>query len=136
MYKVQGEKVQEHEEIYNEVFNFFLNGQIDQFYDSLSQMQHVYKRDAKDDRKDLKILSLRYETQNREAERTIDKDEREAKQKEVQDLKKDLDKLRDKIDSRVLDAEIFFRNAKLQVKLAENAQNTDKFYQQIGNAFT
>ena len=136
MYKVQGEKVQEHEEIYNEVFNFFLNGQIDQFYDSLSQMQHVYKRDVNDDRKDLKILSLRYETQNREAERTIDKDEREAKQKEVQDLKKDLDKLRDKIDSRVLDAEIFFRNAKLQVKLAENAQNTDKFYQQIGNAFT
>ena len=47
--KEQGEK--EHKDIYTVVFNFFLNGQIDQFYDSLSQMQHVYKTDVKKDRK-------------------------------------------------------------------------------------
>lgn len=136
MDKDQREKEKKHSDIYNEVFNFFLNGQIDQFYDSLSQMQHVYKTDVKGDRKRLEKLSLKYETQNREAEIKANKDEREALQKEVEDLKKELDKLRDKIDSRVLDAEIFFRNAKLQIKFAENAQNTDKFHQQIGYAFT
>lgn len=70
--KEQGEK--EHKDIYNEVFNFFLNGQIDQFYDSLSQMQHVYKTDVKNDRKELEKKSLEYETKNRKAEREKDKD--------------------------------------------------------------
>ena len=75
--KLQGGK--QHKDIYNELFNFFLEGQIDQFYDSLSQIQHVYKTDVKDDRKKLEKKSLEYETQNRIAERKTDKVEREAK---------------------------------------------------------
>lgn len=76
-------------------------------------MQSVYKSDVRVDRNMLEELSLKFETDRRKAEIEGDVDLRKGLQDAVEEKEKHLELLRRKIDSRVLDAEIFFRNAKM-----------------------
>ena len=107
----------DHAPIYKKVYDFFMAGKIEEFYDALALMSHVYKSDVKNDRKMLESLSLKYEHNKRKAEIEGDLQERERLQQQVEDELARLDELRLKIDSRILDAEIFFRNTKHHIVL-------------------
>ena len=66
-----------HEDIYEKIFEFLMQGKMDEFKDAFSQMQHEYKQDVSGDKKQLEKLAREYETKKLEAQKKLDKDQRE-----------------------------------------------------------